>query len=214
MTHVIILAQAALYRSAWRALLSDQPDVVVAGATASPAEIDALLEPGQPTTILVDVPSPDADVARQLRKFASGAGLLFLVNTYDLDDIIRLLQAGATGCLSRDETVAELARAIIACGRDEIVLPAPVSARALAALARGYPAGESNPAQLSERESEVLQLLAGGLTNKDIAQALFLSVRTVEAHLRSIYAKLGVSSRTEAALWAVRGGFSPSPGSK
>lgn len=62
---------------------------------------------------------------------------------------------------------------------------------------------------LSEREADVLRLLAQGLTNKDIAQTLILSVRTVEAHLRSVYGKLGVRSRTEAALWAVKHGYNP-----
>jgi len=104
--------------------------------------------------------------------------------------------------------VADLARAIIAAGRGEIVLPPAVAVQSLMALAQGQPVEQSLVGPLSERETEVLKLLAHGHTNKDIAQALFLSVRTVEAHLRSIFAKLGVSSRTEAALWAVQHGYS------
>lgn len=118
-----------------------------------------------------------------------------------------MLKAGAAGCVSRDESVAELARAVIACGREEISLPPSVASRALAALARGETVSASPNEPLSERETEVLGLLARGLTNKGIAQELFVSVRTVEAHLRSIFAKLGVRSRTEAALWAVERGF-------
>jgi DNA-binding NarL/FixJ family response regulator len=76
------------------------------------------------------------------------------------------------------------------------------------ALAQGKPDERKIIAPLSERETDVLRLLAQGYTNKDIAQTLFLSVRTVEAHLRSIFAKLDVSSRTEAALWAVQHGYS------
>jgi DNA-binding NarL/FixJ family response regulator len=105
--------------------------------------------------------------------------------------------------------VAELARAIIAVGRGEIALPPSIAGRALAALARGESVGGSLIEPLSERESEVVQLLAQGLTNKDIAQTLFLSVRTVEAHLRNIFGKLGVRSRTEAALWATKHGYGP-----
>jgi DNA-binding NarL/FixJ family response regulator len=71
------------------------------------------------------------------------------------------------------------------------------------ALARGEVGQEESSVTLTEREREVLNFLAQGYTNKDIAQSLFLSVRTVEAHLRNIYGKLGVTSRTEAALWAV-----------
>ena len=110
--------------------------------------------------------------------------------------------------LSRDAAVPELTRGLLAAARGEIVLPPTLAARALAALARG----KINPQQdliesLTEREQEVLTLLAEGMTNKDIAQTLFLSVRTIEAHLRNIYGKLGASNRTEAVLWAVQHGF-------
>jgi DNA-binding NarL/FixJ family response regulator len=77
----------------------------------------------------------------------------------------------------------------------------------LAVLAHGDRTERHPIDPLTEREAEVLRLLAQGLTNKDIAQALIISVRTVEAHLRNIYAKLGVDSRTEAALWSVRNGY-------
>ena len=105
--------------------------------------------------------------------------------------------------------MAELDRAIIAVGRGEIALPPSIAARALAALARGETIKGDLIEALSEREVEVLQLLAQGMTNKDIAQTLILSVRTVEAHLRSIFGKLGVRSRTEAALWATEHGYRP-----
>ena len=81
--------------------------------------------------------------------------------------------------------------------------------KALVAIARGEGVDDAQTEALSEREAEILRLLAQGLTNKDIAQTLILSVRTVEAHLRNIFAKLGVRSRTEAALWAVKHGYGP-----
>ncbi|OFX27943.1 MAG: hypothetical protein A2Z07_08110 [Armatimonadetes bacterium RBG_16_67_12] len=216
-SHLVILAPAALHREAWRALLSGQPDIRIAGAIADPSEAAGMLQPGRPTTVLIDLPSPDPDVVRRLRSAASDCGLLFFVPSYDLAEIIPLLQAGATGCVSRDDSVGDLARAVIAAGRGEIVLPPAIATRALAALARGEQLGTSPTAAgaegliepLSEREAEVLRALAQGLTNKDIAQTLILSVRTVEAHLRGIYGKLDVHSRTEAALWAVKHGYSP-----
>lgn len=111
------------------------------------------------------------------------------------------------GCISRNDSVSDLARAIIAVGRGEIALSPHIAARALAAMARGVTIGGGLIEPLSEREIEVLRLLGQGLTNKDIAQTLIVSVRTVEAHLRSIFGKLGVRSRTEAALWAIRHGY-------
>lgn len=212
-THLVIFAEAALHREAWRALLSGQPGIRLAGAAGDLAAVTPLLPSAQPGTILIDQIPPRPDLVRRLKTAASDCGLLLLVNAYDLEEVIPLLQAGATGCVSRDSPVGDLARGIIAAGRGEIVLPPAIAGRALAVLARresvggpraGSIAGLVEP--LSDREAEVLRLLAQGLTNKDMAQTLILSVRTVEAHLRSVYGKLGVRSRTEAALWAVKHG--------
>ena len=210
-TRLVILAPANLHREAWRALLSGQPDISVVAAIAdvSAAASFPLFSQSQPTTLLIDFPAPLPDLARQLRATAPGWGLLFLVPSYDLADIVSLLQAGATGCISRDDSVGDLARAIIAAGRGELVLPSAIAAQALVAIARGEGVDDAQTEALSEREAEILRLLAQGLTNKDIAQTLILSVRTVEAHLRNIFAKLGVRSRTEAALWAVKHGYGP-----
>ncbi|MFQ5576292.1 MAG: DNA-binding response regulator [Anaerolineae bacterium] len=208
-TQLIILASTALYRAAWQALLSDQPHIAVTGVVGDVSQVSRLLQPDQPMALFIDLPLPQPALAQQLKTTAPGLGLLFLVESYELDQILSLLQAGAAGCVSRDESVAELARSIIAVGRGEIALPPSIAARALSALARGEPTGSGLIEPLSERETEVLRLLAQGLTNKDIAQTLILSVRTVEAHLRNIFGKLGVRSRTEAALWAAKHGYGP-----
>lgn len=206
MTRLIIVAPA-LHREAWRALFAVQPDIVVAGAFGDPGEIDSIPPASGPATLLVDLSSPDVEIVRRLRNRAPECGLLFLVRDYQLAEVIALLQAGVTGVVSRDEPVGNLARAVIAAGRGEIVLPPALAAQALSALARGERTAGDLVEALSEREVQVLRLLARGLTNKDIAQALMVSVRTVEAHLRNIYGKLSVGSRTEAVLWAVRHGY-------
>jgi two-component system, NarL family, response regulator LiaR len=207
-TRLLIYAPPALQRAAWRALLSDQPDISIVGELTEPARLAILLQPDQPNTLLVDLPAPQPNLIQPFRDVSPKFGLLVLVQSYDLSEVIPLLKAGATGCLSRDETVGNLARAIIAAGRGEIVLPPGIAMQALTALARGEPMGPDDPIEpLTDREVEVLRLLAQGLTNKDIAQTLILSVRTIDAHLRSIFAKLNVRSRTEAALWAVKRGY-------
>ena len=197
-THLIVLSPATLQREAWSALLSGQPGIVVSGAAADAPSLAALPQPARPATVLVDLEAPQPDLARQLKEAGPEPGVLFLVRSYDLAEILPLLRAGASGCVSRDEAVDDLVRAIVAVGRGEISLPHGVAARALAALARGEPVEAKLADPLSGRETEVLRLLARGLTNKDIAQTLFLSVRTVEGHLRGVFAKLGARSRTAA----------------
>lgn len=215
-TKLVIYAVSRLRREAWRALLSGQPGIAVLGDAGDIDGAAGLLRQGPPLAVLIEETPAPLETARQLKAAAPEAGLLFLVASYDLAEIVLLLQAGAGACIALEDSVGDLARTIIAVGRGEIVLPPAIASRALAALARGKgpgPSGSSSVAglieSLSEREAEVLRLLAQGLTNKDIAQTLIISVRTVEAHLRSVYGKLDVRSRTEAVLWAVKHGYSP-----
>ncbi|MCO6450742.1 MAG: response regulator transcription factor [Caldilineales bacterium] len=204
---VVILTQAALHRAAWRALLSAQPDIEIVGTAAENEATASLFEAGRPATVLADIHGLTPAFVRELVERSKPAGILALVVSYELAEILPLLRAGALGCISGDASVADLARAIIAVGRGELSLPPDVAGRALAALARGETPGATLIEPLTGREKETLALLARGYSNKDIAQSLFLSVRTVEAHLRNIYGKLAVRSRTEAALWAVQQGY-------
>ncbi len=211
-TRVVILAPFRLHRDAWEALLSGRAGVSVLAAVGDSSEIPHVADAQQPVTVLVDVPAPPASLVAEIQAASPAAGVLFLVPDYALPEVVTLLQTGAAGCLARDVSSADLVRAIVAAGRGEIVLPPTIAAQALKTLAHGRPAEGTLVEPLSERETEVLRLLGAGHTNKEIAQSLFLSVRTVEAHLRNIFGKLGVRSRTEAALWAIRHGHGP-PGS-
>ncbi len=201
-TNLLIYATSNLHRAAWQALLEKQPGISIEGAVGTFKQI-AGIWPSPPVVVLVDMPLVQSELVSKIRAIKADYGLLFLVEKYDLDEIVAVLRAGATGLITHDTTVAELSRSIIAAGRGEIVLPQELATQALIALARGDDVKNGSSVVLTEREQEVLDLLARGHTNKNIAQALFLSVRTVEAHLRNIYGKLGVSSRTEAAIWAV-----------
>jgi DNA-binding NarL/FixJ family response regulator len=211
MTDLIILTRATLYQEAWRALLSGQPGIEVIGTVSQSQDLHRFVSQNhQPITILIDLALPDPAVAHQIKEITPTPGRLFLVDVYDLAEMVTLLQAGAAGCLNREATVADLSRGIIAAGRGEILLPSEWATKALVALARGEVGGKRpSSSTLTEREQDVLRLLAQGMTNKDIAQSLFLSVRTIEAHLRNIYGKLAVATRTEAVLWAVQHGYKP-----
>lgn len=206
-TDIIILAAAALSRAAWQALLAQQPGLNVWGTASDFSDLTVLTRPDGAAAILLDFPELSLELVQKITTAVPTYGLLVLVNEYDLSQIVSLLQAGAIGILSRNATVPELSRGLIAAERGEIVLPPALAARALTALARGEIHAPQSTETLTERERDVLTLLAQGMTNKDIAQSLFLSVRTIEAHLRNIYSKLDVTTRTEAVLWAVQHGF-------
>lgn len=206
---VVVMADATLPRLAWEALLGPQPGLELWGTAAHLENLLALsLNCGQ-TAVLLDLKEPLLPQVEQVAKAMPRISQLCLVDNYDLSQIVALLQVGVTGVLSRDATLPELTRALIAASRGEIVLPPELAAQALVALARGDLRSQPNIDTLTERERDVLTLLAQGMTNKDMAQTLFLSVRTVEAHLRNIYGKLDIASRTEAVLWAVQHGFEP-----
>ena len=205
---IIILAASSLPRLAWEALLAAQPGLSVWGTTANVDDLKALLPTQAATTILFDLPYPPPPWTAALSETLPEYGRLYLVDAYELEPIVSLLQAGMTGVISRDATVPELTRSLLATARGEIVMPPSLAAQALLALARGKAAPQQHQLEsLTDREQDVLTLLAQGMTNKDIAQSLFLSVRTIEAHLRNVYGKLDVNNRTEAVLWAVQHGF-------
>ena len=205
---IIILAASSLPRLAWEALLAAQPGLSVWGTAANVDDLKALLPTQAATTILFDLPYPPPPWTAALSETLPEYGRLYLVDAYELEPIVSLLQAGMTGVISRDATVPELTRSLLATARGEIVMPPSLAAQALLALARGNVAPQQHQIEsLTDREQDVLTLLAQGMTNKDIAQTLFLSVRTIEAHLRNIYGKLDVNNRTEAVLWAVQHGF-------
>jgi len=206
-TTVFIYSPFELIRSAWKSLLADQAFIQVVGEANDLATLQARATSISPHTLFIDALDLDKQLVEQMQVQMLNSGLLVLGDEYPLTDLVQWMQAGVTGFISRDVTVSELARAIIATGRGELWLPPKIAGKALAALASRENLVSGEPIEtLSERETDVLRMLVKGMTNKDIAQSLILSVRTVEAHLRSIYGKLGAHSRTEAALWAVRSG--------
>lgn len=202
-TRVAILSPASLPREAWKALLSVQPGIVFAGDAAEPEALAGMAHPDGSGCVLLDTGPDAAEILRGMGRRRLSWRVLVLVDACEVPQIVELIRAGAMGVVRRDDTLAELVSGLVAAARGELVLPGPLAPEVLAQLMgdRVETAGSSS---LSPREADVLRLLAQGMTNKHIAQELLLSVRTVEGHLRAIYDKLGVGSRTEAVLWAVR----------
>jgi DNA-binding NarL/FixJ family response regulator len=159
----------------------------------------------RPDVVLIDLEMPVLDGTEATRRIVAAdpaVAVVVLTSFSDRDQILRALDAGAVGYVLKDAEPADLERAVRAAGRGE----APLDPRAGRALLEARAA--ASPADgLSEREREVLVLVARGLPNKLIARELSISEKTVKAHLTSIYRTIGVTDRTQAALWARRNGI-------
>jgi DNA-binding NarL/FixJ family response regulator len=209
-TRVLLADDHAVLREATAELIDHQPDMRVVGQAGTGEETIALAKELRPDVVVMDIAMPRLDgLAATLQILAQCPATKVLVLTAheDREHVIPLLEAGATGYLPKTVGLNELLDAIRATARGESVLPPSVASVVVRHLA-GKPAS-AHDGDLTPRERQVLDMLAQGLSNQQIARRLDLSVRTVESHLTRVYAKLGVGSRTEAVLVAQRKGLLP-----
>ena len=202
----------ALVREGTRQILEGQPGLEVVGEAEDGEEAVALVSRIHPDVVLMDIAMPKMNgiEATRLIKKQSPATSVLILTAYDDDQYIyALLDAGAAGYLLKTVGGEELAQAVRAVAEGESVLHPAIAAKVFKRytnLGRQAAAqGEVEP--LSERESEVLAMAAKGLSNKMIARELNLSDRTVQVHLSNIFGKLGVASRPEAVITALRRGL-------
>jgi DNA-binding NarL/FixJ family response regulator len=201
---ILLVDDHPVVRAGLSGLLSSQPDFVVVGEASNGLEALDMLERIGADVVLMDLRMPQMDgvaATRQVRARFPKVQVLVLT-TYDTDsEIVRAVEAGATGCLLKDVPREELFRAVRLCAKGEAVLSPPVAARLLGRM-RG-PSQEN----LSVRELEVLALVAKGLSNKEIARKLKISEATVKTHLLHTFEKLGVDDRTAAVTVALERGI-------
>ena len=201
---IVIADDHPVFRAGLQALLSGQDDFHVLGEASNGREAVALVRHAAPDVLLVDLQMPELDgvhAIREIRVVAPATRVLVLT-TYDSDgDILRAVEAGATGYLLKDTPREELFKAIRATARGESVLSPSVASK-LVGRARG-PVDRS----LSAREIEVLGLVARGTSNKIIGKELRISEATVKTHLLHIFAKLAVDDRTAAVTAAMERGI-------
>ena len=201
---LLIVDDHPVVRDGLRGMLAGDPDLEVVGEAEDGAEALRLVASLQPDVVLMDLRMPGmggAAAIRQLAEQGSEARVLVLT-TYDSDsDVVPALEAGATGYLLKDAPREQLVRAIRAAARDEAVLAPSVATRLVSQLRA--PTHDA----LSERELEVLTLIAQGETNRGAAARLFISEATVKTHLLHIYAKLDVNDRAAAVATAYERGL-------
>jgi DNA-binding NarL/FixJ family response regulator len=206
MIRLLIADDHPVVRDGLRGMLAGEADFEVVGEAASGAEAVALTDRERPDVVLMDLQMPEMDGATATAEIAARfpATRVLVLTTFDADaDILRAVEAGATGYLLKDTPRERLFPAIRAAARGETVL-APTVATRLVSQMRGRAATTE---ALTSREVEVLELVARGSSNADIAAALFISEATVKTHLLHTFAKLGVDDRTAAVVAALERGI-------
>ena len=199
MIRVLVAEDHAVVRSGLERLLATSSEIEVVGGAADGEQAVTLAAELAPDVVLMDLSMPNMDGIEATRRILAGndaVRVVVLTSISDREKIEAALDAGAIGYLLKDAEPEEVIRGIRAAARGESPI-APKAARTLLAAR-----GERPESRLSDRELEVLRCVAEGLPNKVIARRLGISEKTVKAHLTRVYQQIGVTDRTQAALWA------------
>ena len=214
MIRVLLADDQALVRSGFRMILEARDDVEVVGEAEDGAEAVALVRSLRPDAVLMDVRMPRLDGIEATRRIvASGAETRVLIlTTYDLDEYVyAAIRAGASAFLLKDVEPEQLVDAVRVVARGDALLAPTVTRRLLERFADSLP-GEAPPppaelAALTPREREILELVAAGLSNAEIAERLVLGETTVKTHVSSVLRKLGLRVRVQAVVFAYEAGL-------
>jgi DNA-binding NarL/FixJ family response regulator len=203
---VLLADDHSVVRQGLRMFLGLDPELEVVGEARNGAEAVRLAQELAPDVVLMDILMPEMDgleATRRIRAALPDTEVIALTSVLENEKIFDAIRSGAIGYLLKDTESEELRRAIKAAAAGQVQL----SPQAAARLLRDDRPGEPQAEPLTPRETEVLQLLARGLANKEIARDLGIGEKTVKTHVSNILSKFGVLSRTQAALQAVRMGL-------
>ena len=205
MIRIVVADDHAVVRSGLEQLVGTFDDIELVGMGANGSEATDICVTTRPDVALLDLEMPVADgieATRRIRDVAPATNVVIFTSFSDRVRILRALDAGAIGYLLKDAEPDEIHRGLQAAARGEAPLAPKAAAELLAARATAPSSGG-----LTEREREVLQHVASGLANKQIARRLGISEKTVKGHLTQVFQTIGVTDRTQAALWAERHGL-------
>ncbi|MET8836382.1 response regulator transcription factor [Micromonospora sp. NPDC004540] len=207
---VLIVDDNELIRVGLRAIVAAQPDLRVVGEAADGAEVPPLVARLRPRVVLMDVRMPGIDGIQATRRLLAASAdppRVLVVTTFANDEYVYdALRAGASGFLLKRARPAEVVEAIrVVAAGESLLFPAAI--RRLVGAYGGRGSDGLRAARLTEREGEVLRLMAAGLSNPEIADRLVVGVETVKTHVGNVLAKLGVRDRTQAVIAAYESGF-------
>ena len=209
---VLIVDDHGVVREGLRAYLELEPDIQVIGEARDGQEGVKRAQELHPDVVLMDLVMPRMDgveATAAIKSHQPEAHVIVLTSFVDDDRVVPAIKAGATSYLLKDVAAADLARAIRGARAGQAQLHPEVARRLMQTVTT--PRKIEAVTQLTDREREVLHLLAEGRSNKEIARSLVVSERTVKGHVSNILGKLGLQDRTQAALYAVRHGLAPEP---
>ena len=209
-TRVLLADDHEMVRAGFRIILGSQPDIEIVGEAATGAEAVARAAELAPDVICMDVQMPDMDGLEATRRIVADeavASAVLILTTFDRDDyLFEALQAGASGFLLKNSTPEQLIDAVRVVASGDALLAPAVTRRVIerfsgqaAAVPTAAPAALET---LTDREAEVLQLVAQGMSNAEIATRLFVGEATVKSHVSKVLQKLGLRDRIQAVVWA------------
>ncbi|GAA3426156.1 response regulator [Streptosporangium sandarakinum] len=209
---VLIADDQGMVRTGFTVFLSSQPDIEVVGEAADGREAMARTAELRPDVVLMDVRMPVMDGLAATRAILDADGpkpKVLILTTFDLDDYVyEALRAGASGFLLKDASAQQLAEAVRVVASGDALLAPSVTRRLISEFARVGPRRpRARPADITERETEVLTLIAQGRSNQEIAEQLVVSEQTVKTHVGRILAKLDLRDRAQAIVYAYETGL-------
>ncbi|GCD93802.1 MULTISPECIES: response regulator [Embleya] len=215
---VILVDDQPLLRTGFRMILEAEPDIAVVGEAADGEQAVEQVRALQPDVVLMDIRMPRMDGVEATRRIAGSgrdgenAARVLVLTTFDLDEyVVEALRAGASGFLLKDVPADDLVAAIRVIAEGEALLAPSITRRLLDMYAARLPSAEDPTpdtlAMLTEREVEVLRLVARGMSNAEIAAELYVSETTVKTHVGHVLTKLGLRDRVQAAVYAYESGL-------
>ncbi|MGW0202671.1 response regulator [Nonomuraea sp. NPDC003201] len=213
MIRVLIADDQGMVRTGFTVFLSGQPDIEVVGEAANGREAVERASALRPDVVLMDVRMPVMNGLEAARELLSRdkAPKVLILTTFDLDDYVyEALRAGASGFLLKDASAAQLVEAVRVVAAGEALIAPAITKRLIhefAKLGAPRPVTGKRPAELTERETEVLTLVAQALSNQEIAEKLFVAEQTVKTHVGRVLMKLGLRDRAQAIVFAYETGL-------